>query len=55
VNDPEASTAAADLNSDLARLQIDVSSALVRWPHSAELLTLDRIVNGCDRDDCPHS
>jgi hypothetical protein len=49
----EAKLAAADLNSDLARLQLDVASALMRWPHCAELIALDRIVNGCDCDYCP--
>ena len=49
----EAREAALDLNSDLSRLQLDVASALVRWPHNAELIALDLIVNGCDRDDCP--
>jgi hypothetical protein len=50
VKDPDAKRAAQELNSDLARLQIDVASALARWPQDAALIALDRIVNGCDCD-----
>lgn len=50
MTDPDAQAAAAELNSDLARLQIDVASALVRWPQEPALIVLDRIVNGCDCD-----
>lgn len=54
MTDPSAKAAAADLNSDLARLQRDVASALARWPQDAELIALDRIVNGCDCDYCEY-
>lgn len=52
MSDPDAEAAALDLNSDLARLQIDVASALARWPNDAALIALDKIVNGCECDFC---
>ena len=53
MSDPDAKAAAQELNSDLSRLQLDVASALARWPQDAALIALDRIVNGCDCDLCP--